>query len=68
MSVPAKETPLPGVTAHVCVLDHDHRIGATRHHASGGNGHSHAAADDSAGNHAGMNRLFGELNLTWNFL
>ena len=51
ISVPANDTPLPAVTAlairssrplRLGVLDHDHGIGAARHHPAGGNRHGRA--------------------------
>ncbi len=50
------------MVAHLDVLDHDNRVGATRDHPSGGDRHGRPAPDDGPRHDTGVNRFFGKLH------
>ena len=77
MSVPANDTPLPGVTAlairssrplDLRVLDHDHGVGAARNHPAGGNRHGRARPNHRRRHDARVNRFLAELHGARHFL
>ena len=54
--------------SNIDVLDHDHGIGATRHHPAGRNGDCLSASDHTRRNDAGVDHLVAEAQAAWNLL